>query len=123
MIGSNTASATTTVVATPVVLTTVKENVASYFKDSPIMVKIAWCESRFRQTGTDGKIVRGKVNPSDIGVMQINTDYHAEKAESMGIDIFTLEGNLAYAKYLYEKQGTAPWNSSSPCWQNEVAVK
>ncbi len=105
---------------------TVGEIVKDYFKDDPIMAKVAWCESRNRQWNKDGSIFRGKVNPSDVGVMQINTYYHEKKAKEMGIDLMTLEGNLKYGKYLYEKEGTTPWNSSSPCWANgdtnQVAV-
>jgi hypothetical protein len=102
---------------------TLKAYVREYFTDIPVMADIAWCESRFRHLGTDGDIFRGKVNNSDIGVMQINTAYHAEGAEKLNIDLYSLEGNLAYAKYLYEKEGTKPWNSSRPCWGKLVVAK
>ncbi len=105
---------------------TVREVVENYFSDIPLMDDIAWCESRMRQTNSDGTIFRGLVNPNDVGVMQINTMYHLEDSKKMGLDIFTLEGNLKYARYLFEKQGAAPWKSSSPCWakrSNLVAVK
>ena len=97
--------------------------VREYFEDEPIMADIAWCESRFRHVGPDGEIFRGKVNDQDIGVMQINTRYHQARAEGMGIDIYSLEGNLEYAKFLYEKQGTKPWNSSKPCWGKYAVAK
>lgn len=90
--------------------------VREYFKDDPIMAEIARCESRFRHLSKDGEIFRGKVNKSDIGVMQINTYYHRDAAEKLGIDLYSLHGNLEYAQYLYEKEGTVPWNSSKPCW-------
>lgn len=90
--------------------------VRDYFKDDPIMADIAWCESRMRHLDKDGEIFRGKVNNNDIGVMQINTYYHLEDSKKLGYDIYSLNGNLAYAKYLREKQGTKPWLSSSPCW-------
>ncbi len=48
--------------------------------------------------------------------MQINTYYHRDAAEKLGMDLYSLHGNLAYAQYLYEKEGTVPWNSSKPCW-------
>lgn len=100
---------------------TTEERVREYFNDSPIMVEVAYCESRYRQVGKDGKIMRGEVNPNDVGVMQINTMYHGKTAEKMGIDIYTLEGNLEYAKHLYKKQGVQPWRSSSPCWEKRSA--
>lgn len=90
--------------------------VEQYFAEEPILADIAWCESRMRHLGPDGEILRGKVNKSDIGVMQINTYYHADTAEELGLDLYSLNGNLAYAQYLYEKEGTKPWLSSSPCW-------
>lgn len=96
---------------------TAEERVREYFKDSPIMIKVSWCESRFRQFEKDGVTpFTGRVNPSDVGVMQINRYYHLDTATKMGLDLSTIEGNMAYAKYLYEKEGTTPWNSSSPCW-------
>lgn len=116
----------TTTVAPKVVAKTVEERVYEVFKDSPIMTKVAWCESRNRQFEKDGTTVfRGKVNPDDVGVMQVNTYYHLETSKKLGMDIMTLEGNLAYAKRLYDREGTTPWNSSKPCWGKfvEVAVK
>lgn len=90
--------------------------VRQYYADTPILADIAWCESRMRHLDKDGNIFRGKSNPDDVGVMQINTKFHEATATAMGIDIESLGGNLEYAKYLYEKQGTKPWNSSSACW-------
>lgn len=86
------------------------------FADAPIMSAIAWCESKFRQFDDDGTIHRG-VNPSDVGVLQINEYYHSKTAVRFGIDLHTLEGNVAYARYLFEKEGTRPWASSSHCWE------
>lgn len=104
---------------------TTEEIVRDYFKTTPIMVEVARCESRFTQFDKDGSIHRGVINDADVGVMQINEFYHLEKSKQLGMDIHTLEGNLDYAKYLYEKQGTAPWKASSKCWgkYTEVAKK
>lgn len=94
----------------------VEARVREYFYDTPIMVDIAWCESRFRQTALDGTILRGKVNNSDLGVMQVNEYYHGDTAERLGLDLYTLEGNMRYARNLYEREGVQPWSSSRPCW-------
>jgi hypothetical protein len=96
-----------------------EKKVKTYFKDDPILVDIARCESSFRQVDENGKILRGKVNKGDVGIMQINEYYHADKAKSLGLNLRTLDGNLAYAKYLYEQQGTQPWISSSKCWNTD----
>ena len=97
-----------------------EQKAKEYFKDYPLLVDIARCESTFSHLDEDGEIVRGKVNKNDLGLMQINEYYHAEKAEELGFDLKTLEGNMAYAKYLYEKEGSKPWNSSSKCWKKSA---
>lgn len=95
-----------------------EEKVRAYFKDIPVMVKIAYCESRFQHTNPTTSIVtRGRVNPRDLGVMQINETYHAKTATKLNLDLHTIEDNMAYARHLYERQGTQPWSASQPCWQ------
>lgn len=96
---------------------TLEQYVREYFKDTPIMAEIARCESRFRHLGKGGKVLRGEVTAEDLGVMQINEFYHEDTAKVLGIDLHTLDGNLAYAKWLYTKEGIIPWFSSSKCWQ------
>jgi hypothetical protein len=94
----------------------IRDYVEQYFADEPILADIAWCESRLRHFGKDGQIFRGTIDSDDIGIMQINTRYHANRAEKLGLDIYSLSGNLDYAKYLYEKEGSKPWRSSQACW-------
>lgn len=96
---------------------TLEQYVREYFKDTPIMAEIARCESRFRHLGKGGKVLRGEVTAEDLGIMQINEFYHEDTAKVLGFDLHTLDGNLAYAKWLYAKEGIAPWFSSSRCWQ------
>lgn len=93
-----------------------EQYVRQYFKDIPIMIQVAKCESRFRQLDDDGDIHRGEINNKDVGVMQINEFYHLDTAEKENYNIYTIEGNTAYARMLYEKQGTQPWSSSKACW-------
>lgn len=103
-----------------------EEYVREYFKDIPIMIQIARCESTFRHLRRDGEVHRGRVNNSDVGVMQINEYYHLDTAEKKELDIHTIEGNTAYARDLYMRQGTQPWSSSKACWgkyeNKELAV-
>jgi hypothetical protein len=96
--------------------------VRSYFSDIPIMIEVARCESDFRHQLTDGTILVGRVDPADTGVMQINKRYHEATATAMQINLDDIYGNLAYARHLYEKQGTRPWNASMPCWGNTLAA-
>ncbi len=98
---------------------TLEQYVRDYFVDEPILAEIAKCESRFRHINRNGTVVRGELTPQDVGIMQINEFYHEERAEKLGFNLHTLDGNLAYAKWLYTKEGTVPWRSSGKCWQKE----
>lgn len=98
--------------------------VEEYFKEDPILVRIAWCESKIKHFEEDGTVLRGTKTPKDVGVMQINEYYHGQTAQKLGIDLHSLEGNLAYAKYLYQREGTQPWKPSRHCWSNhKIALK
>ena len=105
----------------------VKEFVSDYFADTPILATIAGCESHNRQFDSNGNVLRGEKNRFDIGVMQINELYHADDAKALGLNIYTIDGNVAFAKHLYEKYGVKPWISSSACWAHsigsEIALK
>lgn len=94
----------------------VEQFVREYYSDEPVLAEIARCESQFRQYDEKGVVLRGEVIPADVGIMQINERFHQSISESLGYDIKTIEGNLSYAQYLYEKEGTKPWNSSKKCW-------
>ena len=100
---------------------TVEEYVKKYFSDIPILIEVARCESNYRQHDLDGNVLQGVVNGSDKGVMQINEYYHLKDSQKLGLDILTLEGNTAYARYIYEKSGLQPWKASSPCWSKTLA--
>lgn len=85
----------------------VEAAVREFFPDNPEMIAIAKCESGFRQFNSDGTVLRG--SGIYIGIFQIDENIHAAYAKSLGMDIFTVEGNLAYAKHLLGTSGTRPW--------------
>ncbi len=93
------------------------------FASTPILVEVARCESTFRQFDQNGIVIRGIVNKADVGVMQINEKYHADTAVRLGHDIYSIEGNVAFAKYLYKKYGTSPWSSSEKCWSTSAIAQ
>ena len=101
-----------------------EERVREYFADIPILIDVAKCESRFRQFDSNGNPLLGIANSDDVGVMQINKKYHQARANQLGYNLNTLEGNMAYGRQLYEEQGTGPWEYSSKCWgkTREVAL-
>lgn len=88
----------------------------------PLFTHIAYCESRDRQFDEDGDVLRGDINPHDIGRYQINTVHWAEQAKKLGFDLHTEQGNEAMALYLYKKFGTKPWRSSQKCWSKASQV-
>ena len=99
----------------------VESAVRNYFSDIPVMAEIARCESQFRHTLSDGTVLRGTVDSRDVGVMQINTGYHADEAKKLGLNLLDMKDNMAFARYLYKGQGTAPWQASAKCWSPTLA--
>ena len=99
----------------------VQEYVKTYFAETPVMYAIAGCESGYRQYDTDGSILRN-THSSALGLFQIMQSTHEKTAAQLGIDIYTVQGNAAYAKYLYDQEGTAPWTASKACW-GKLAIK
>ncbi len=97
---------------------TLQAYVQESFADVPVLAQVAGCESQFRQFDGRGNVIRGEVDRNDVGVMQINERYHLERAKALGYDIYTVEGNMAYARYLYETEGLKPWSASKACWNN-----
>jgi hypothetical protein len=97
------------VYATPVII--VQEDTLP-----PVMHRIAQCESRGQHWTKQGRVVRGKQNRHDTGLFQINTIVWGKKAQELGYDIYTQEGNTLMARYLFENYGSVPWQSSAVCW-------
>lgn len=80
----------------------------------PEFVEIARCESELEHFRPDGSV---KISPtSDKGLFQVNW-VHWEEAEALGLDLDTIEGNIAFAKILKSRNGTGDWYMSQHCWQ------
>ncbi len=103
----------------------IEEYVRDYFADEPVMIEIAKCESRFRQFDKEGQVLKNAAGSSAVGIFQIMSSIHDSYADKLGLDIYTVQGNAAYARYLYDTQGTKPWEAdlkSKGCWgKTEVA--
>ncbi len=93
-----------------------EKRVREYFKDTPVMIEIARCESNFRQFTDAGNVLRGGDSGGMVGVFQFFESIHAAPAKALGYDITTLEGNLGYAKHVYKNESTTPWNPARSCW-------
>ena len=89
------------------------------------MEKVAYCESTYMQFDSVGVVHRGIVNNKDVGIFQINEKYHLKRSQDLGMDIYSIEGNMEYARVLYEEQGLQPWSASKPCWGKflDLAIK
>lgn len=105
-------------VAIPLSTSTVRAAVEREFGADSVMVRVAACESQYRQFGADGKPLPGAKDPDDTGVFQINKRFgHLGLAAKMGLDFNTLAGNIAFARYLYDANGTSDWLASRGCWE------
>ena len=82
----------------------------------PVLHRIAQCESRGQHFTKDGRVVRGTQHTADLGLFQINTVVWGKKAQELGYDLHTPEGNTHMARYLFENHGSVPWQSSLKCW-------
>lgn len=92
----------------------IEKRVREYFADIPVMIEIARCESKFRQYTDAGNVLRGGGSGGMIGIFQFYELIHKTAALALGYDIETVEGNIAYAKYVYTQEGTRPWVSCVP---------
>ena len=99
----------------------VEVQVREYFADTPVMIEIARCESKFRQFTDAGNVLRGGYNGDMIGVFQFHEPVHTSRAQTLGHDLDTVDGNLAYARYLYDQSGTQPWSSVQACFENQTS--
>tara|TARA_Y100000310_G_scaffold344555_1_gene457950 strand:+ start:6778 stop:7182 length:405 start_codon:yes stop_codon:yes gene_type:complete len=91
---------------------------ADSFAGYSTLRKICTCESGLNHFDKNGDVLRGVINKSDIGICQINEYYHSKEISALDIDIYTEEGNISFAKHLYDRQGSAPWIWSKSCWAN-----
>lgn len=90
--------------------------------DAHLTNSIAFCESTHRQFEEGTQIpLRGIKNSFDIGIFQINEQFHLTKSQSLGYDIYTPEGNVGYALWLIQNEGTKHWNASKDCWSQRIA--
>jgi len=92
----------------------IEDRVREYFADIPVMIEIARCESKFRQFTDSGSVLRGGASGQFVGIFQFMESIHSSVARTLGHDLATVDGNLAYARHLYTQQGTRPWASCVP---------
>lgn len=97
----------------------VEAKVREYFADIPVMIDIAKCETSFRQYTASGETLKDPTG-SYIGLFQIDEQAHFIAAWGQNFNLYTLEGNMGYARYLYGKIGTRPWKGCVPAVASTV---
>jgi hypothetical protein len=96
---------------------------------------VAWLEEN--GTGKDGERQRKKreeMERNDLGWKKtergeptgspypVNSSFRSpltiwgKKAQELGYDLHTPEGNTRMARYLFDNYGSVPWHSSAACW-------
>ncbi|HTK03985.1 MAG TPA: hypothetical protein VL500_00190 [Candidatus Eisenbacteria bacterium] len=91
----------------------IESKVRASFADHPEMIAVAQCESGFRQFAPDGSVLRGG-DGRYVGIFQIDENIHRERATGLGDDIDAVDGNIAYAKWLFDANGGNPWKGCLP---------
>lgn len=89
------------------------------------LVRVCTCESG-QGTGkpqqfdiNTGGVLHGKQNHNDIGMCQINVEPrngNIQQANRLGFDVYTEQGNIKMANWIYKHEGLSPWNWSKGCW-------
>lgn len=92
----------------------IEAKVRATFSEAPVMVEVARCESTFRQLNDAGGVFRGGTGGGYLGIFQIGESLHKDVALQKGFDILTVDGNIGYAKYMYDREGTRPWIGCVP---------
>jgi len=85
---------------------------------SPLMEKIAKCESSLYQTAVnENKRADGTVWSRDWGKFQINDFYWGDLAEELELDYkYSEADNTKLAMIILQRQGLVAWSASKYCW-------
>ena len=91
--------------------------------NSPVLARIADCESGNGKPGTGTQFKNGQVimrantnGTIDIGKYQVNLTYWGKQATALGYDLTKEADNKAMAEWIYQNKGTGDWSSSQHCW-------
>lgn len=98
----------------------VEAKVREYFADIPVMIDVAKCETNFRQFKADDSTLHDATG-TYVGVYQIDEKLHFMNAWGLNMNLYTLEGNMAYARHLYNSKGSAPWRGCVPKSSSVIA--
>lgn len=94
----------------------VEDLVRAAFSDAPIMVEIARCESRLRQFNADGTVLMGGMGGRFVGIFQEHISWE-RIAQRDGYSIYTVEGNIRMARWLYDEEVIKRGQPISSQWE------
>ncbi len=88
----------------------------AFFKNDPVMVHVAACESSLWHALPDGRL---QVGPDglDVGAFMVRVPVHAHELLKYDLDPTRFEHNVAFATMLYRRDGLRHWKSSRTCWE------
>lgn len=89
--------------------------IRALFPDAPIMVRVAMCESGLIHR-KDGELIRNQEGSSAKGTFQVLMRVHAPQMYKMGLNPERTDDYLAYVRFLFDRYGFTPWQSSQHCW-------
>lgn len=91
----------------------------------PQLKPICSCESSYSGTWHDtprqyenGVVLRNYSGNDDVGMCQINLTQFGDTAQKLGYDLMTPAGNINFANWLFQREGSAPWYKSEHCWKH-----
>ena len=94
----------------------IRERATTRGVNPTIMLELAQCESGLTQFNKNGSVLRGEVNPHDIGIFQISEVYWLRESKKLGYNIYDTEDNVEMAMFIATRQGYSAWNASRGCW-------
>ncbi len=94
------------------------ELIAEYFPENArLMRAIARCESGLVHRDESGKLLRNNEGSTAQGLFQVLMSVHRSEMRRMGLNPDNDDDYMTYVQYLYDTQGTTPWNESRGCWR------
>lgn len=84
-----------------------------------VLPLIAKCESGGEQFDDNGDVIENATT-SAVGKYQILEKLHGGEAQKLGLNLRSSEGNEAFARVLYAREGLEPWEASRWCWEKDL---
>lgn len=108
----------------------VQRKIQEYFPDNyPIMLAIAYCETRARpfvHWEADGRLRPNKTGKSSAaGVFQVLLQLHGPDIRARNLDMQKIDDYMKFVQYLHGRFADSyqDWNASRSCWEPRIASR